>query len=78
METLMVKVDNKKNSSFLKKLLQKFSFVVEVKSTPSEEADTLTDKVNVAGRLNSFSDLSKIKTEKDIWEKVIQEKYGTP
>jgi hypothetical protein len=78
METLLVKVDNKKNSSFLRKLLLKFNFVVEVKTTASTEAYTSPEKVNVAGRLHSFADFSKNKNEKAVWEQVIQEKYGTP
>jgi hypothetical protein len=78
METLLVKVDNKKNSSFLRKLLRKFNFVVEVKTTPSDEPYTIPEIVNVAGRLHSYSNPSKKKSEKAVWEQVIKEKHGTP
>ncbi|EKB48630.1 hypothetical protein B879_02788 [Cecembia lonarensis LW9] len=78
METLLVKVDNKKNSSFLRKLLLKFNFVVEVKTTASSESYTFPEIVNVAGRLRSYADPSKKNSEKAIWEQVIQEKHGTP
>ena len=77
MEMLVVKIDSKKNSSFLKKLLLKFSFVLEVKSTTSEDVHSVPEKINVAGSLNKFSDLSKMKNEKAVWEKVIHEKHGT-
>ena len=77
MEMLVVKIDSKKNSSFLKKLLLKFNFVLEVKSTTSEDVHSVPEKINVAGSLNKFSDLSKMKNEKAVWEKVILEKHGT-
>jgi hypothetical protein len=77
METLIVKVDNKKNSSFLAKLLQKFNFVLEVKTTSSGES-TIPKIVNVAGRLHGYADSSQKKSEKAVWEQVIQEKHGTP
>ena len=75
METLIVKVDNKKNLIFLRKLLLKFNFVVKVETSPSTESIHLTDRINVAGRLNHYSDTTKIKDENTIWQQVVKEKH---
>ena len=77
METLIVKVNNKKNLIFLRKLLLKFNFVVKVETTPSTESIHLTDRINVAGRLNHYADATKIKDEKTVWQQVVKEKHGS-
>jgi hypothetical protein len=76
METLIVKVDSKKNLSYLKDLLGKLNFVVEIDAEfPSTE--TFSDpNPSVAGRLGSYSDVNKIKEEEAVWEKVVKKKYG--
>jgi accessory colonization factor AcfC len=76
METLIIKVDNKKNLAYLKELLLKFNFVVEIDADPHSEQNQLTGYQNVAGRLSSFSDVNKLKEEETIWEKVVKEKHG--
>lgn len=76
METLIIKVDNKKNLAYLKELLLKFNFVVEIDADSHSEQNQLTGYQNVAGRLSSFSDVKKLKEEETIWEKVVKEKHG--
>jgi accessory colonization factor AcfC len=76
METLIIKVDNKKNLAYLKELLLKFNFVVEIDADSHSEKNQLTGYQNVAGRLSSFSDVKKLKEEETIWEKVVKEKHG--
>ncbi|MCC5931165.1 MAG: hypothetical protein JJU28_18095 [Cyclobacteriaceae bacterium] len=76
METLIVTVDNKKNLSFIRKLLRKFSFVLEIKSTPSTEQSHLTNQVNVAGKLSHYADTSKIFDENTVWQQIVKEKHG--
>lgn len=76
METLIIKVDNKKNLAYLKELLLKLKFVVEIDIQPSSEQNTFTESLNVAGRLSSFSDVSKLNEEEIIWQKVVKEKHG--
>lgn len=76
METLIIKVDNKKNLAYLKELLLKFNFVVEIDVDTHSEQNQLTGYQNVAGRLSSFSDVKKLKEEETIWEKVVKEKHG--
>lgn len=76
METLIIKVDNKKNLAYLKELLLKFNFVVEIDSEGYSEQNQFSEQQYVAGRLSSFSDVKKLKEEETIWEKVVKEKHG--
>ncbi len=74
METLIVKVDSKKNLEYLKELLLKLNFVVEIDAEPSAEQNQFTEYQNVAGKLRSYSDVAKMKEEETIWQKVVKEK----
>ncbi len=76
MEILLVKVDTKENQAFLKELLLKFNFVVEVEGKSDSVHNALNASKNVAGILNSYSDKDKMKEEVSIWEKVIKQKHG--
>jgi hypothetical protein len=76
METLLIKVDTKENQAFLRELLLKFNFVFEVggKSESVEKSELLTR--NVAGVLNAYADMAKVKQEETIWEQVVKSKHG--
>jgi hypothetical protein len=76
METLIIKVDNKKNLAYLKELLLKFNFVVEIDSERYSDQNQFSGHQYVAGRLSSFSDVNKLKEEETIWEKAVKEKHG--
>ncbi|MDO8965711.1 hypothetical protein [Algoriphagus sp.] len=76
METLIVKVDNKKNQAYLKELLLKLNFVVEVNTESFSEQNQLSGYPNVAGKLHTYSDANKLKEEETIWKKVVTEKHG--
>jgi hypothetical protein len=76
MEILLVKVDTKENQAFLRELLLKFNFVVEVEGKSDSVQNALNVSKNVAGIFNSYSDKDKIKEEDSIWEKVIKQKHG--
>lgn len=76
MKTLIVKVDTKKNQDYLKELLQKFDFVVEVGEETSLRGEGGPEPKNMAGFLKSFADISKIEEETEVWEKVINERHG--
>ena len=77
METLIVTVDNKKNLSYLKELLLKLNFVVEINTQPSSKQNQVIEHQNVAGKLHSYSNVDKLKEEETIWQKVVKEKHGT-
>ncbi len=74
METLVVTVDTKKNVNFLKKLLLKFNFVIDIKSRSSDRKPKAI--INVAGKLHAYADPSKQKQEKFAWEKIARDKHG--
>lgn len=76
METLIIKVDNKKNLAYLKELLLKFNFVVEIDADSHSEQNQFTGHQNVEGILSSFSDVNKLKEEETILDKVVKEKHG--
>ncbi len=77
METLIVKVDNKKNRTFLKKLLHKFGFVIEVKTKPSIKSTNPTHTINVAGKLHQYANPDRMNQESSAWQKVAKEKHDT-
>jgi hypothetical protein len=76
METLHIKVDTKENKDFLRELLQKFNFVVDVEAQSDSPKKTVAEIKNVGGFLNSYADKEKIKEEKSIWESVVKQKHG--
>lgn len=76
METLIVTVDNKKNLSYLKELLLKLDFVVEINTQPSSKQTQALENQSVAGKLHSYSKVDKLKEEEAIWQKVVKEKHG--
>ena len=76
METLIVKVDSKENLTYLKELLGKLNFVVEIDAEFHSTENFSVPNPSVAGRLGSYSDVNKIKEEEGVWEKVSKEKYG--
>jgi hypothetical protein len=57
METLLIKVDTKENKEFLRELVHKFSFVLEVKSNSPE--NPVAEIKNVEGSLHAFSEQEK-------------------
>ena len=78
METLIVKVDNKKNVSFLRKLLLKFNFVLEVRTKTSVESVSELDRSDsVAGKLKQYSNVERLNEEKSVWEQVVKDKHGS-
>ncbi|WP_289029012.1 hypothetical protein [uncultured Algoriphagus sp.] len=76
METLLVKVDTKKNQSFIRELLLKFDFVLEVGDQSEMAEDSESGKRNAAGILKAYADKDKLKNEKAIWEQVVKMKHG--
>ena len=76
METLHIKVDTKENKDFLRELLRKFDFVVEVEVQSDASNKMVAERKNVGGFLNSYADKEKVKEEKTIWEKVVKQKHG--
>ncbi len=77
METLIIKVDNKENLAYLRELLLKLNFVIEIDGESSSKQNQITEYPNVGGKLHSYSDLSKAKKEETIWQEVVKEKHGT-
>lgn len=64
MEKLLIKVDTKENGAFLKELLQKLNFVVEVElesDLPKKIEDEIT---NVGGLLQRFGNKEMIEDKK--------------
>lgn len=76
METLLVKVDTKKNQSFIRELLLKFDFVLEVGDHSEMAEDSESGKRSAAGILKAYADKDKLKNEKAIWEQVVKMKHG--
>ncbi len=75
METLLVKVDTKKNQTFLRELLLKFDFVLEVGGKPETVGHLEPGEKNAAGILSAYADKSKLKQEETIWEQVVKSKH---
>ncbi|KPQ13969.1 MAG: toxin-antitoxin system antidote component [Algoriphagus marincola HL-49] len=76
MEQLLIKVDTKENGAFLRELLQKFNFVVEIEQKTEEVQNSTTIEKNVGGALESYGDKEKVKEESSIWESVVKLKHG--
>lgn len=76
METIIVKVDTKENQVYLKELLLKFNFVMEVDGESVTLQKELADSKNVAGILNTYADKTKLKEVESVWDKVMKSKHG--
>jgi hypothetical protein len=64
METLLIKVDTKENKAFLRELLQKFDFVVEVEVKSDSPKNPIAETTNVGGLLKAYADKEMTKDKK--------------